>query len=160
MAASLMRPFGAALFMFTLTACTDPVGADIAPNTPVLGIDLGGSGPVTGPAEGHASTPQYQRPMPMAHGAQHGTMQMAHGGHGDAHGTGTINSVDPAQHKINISHAPIPAIGFPAMTMDFAVAPSVNLGALKPGMRVDFTIEQGAGSMYQIQSVSPAGGKP
>ena len=45
------------------------------------------------------------------------------------------------------------------MTMDFAVAPSVNLNALKPGMRVDFTVEQGASGMYEIQAVTPAGGR-
>lgn len=149
MTAVLMRPFEVALLMLSLTACTDPVNAEIAPSTPVLGTDLGGSGPVTGHAEGHARSTQH-----------HGAMQITHGGHSDAHGVGTINSVDPAQHKMNISHGPIPAIGFPAMTMDFAVAPAVNLSALKPGMRVDFTVEQGTGGMYEIQSVSPAGGHP
>jgi Cu(I)/Ag(I) efflux system protein CusF len=49
-------------------------------------------------------------------------MQMAHAGHNDAHGTGTVNSVDPAQHKVNLSHNPIPEIGWPAMTMEFPVA--------------------------------------
>ena len=56
-------------------------------------------------------------------------MQMAHAGHNDAHGTGTVNSVDPAQHKVNLSHNPIPEIGWPAMTMDFPVAASVDLKA-------------------------------
>jgi Cu/Ag efflux protein CusF len=32
--------------------------------------------------------------------------QMAHAGDDDAHGTGTVNSVDPAQHKVNLSHNP------------------------------------------------------
>jgi len=36
---------------------------------------------------------------------------MAHASQNDAHGTGTVNSVDPAQHKINLSHQPIPEIG-------------------------------------------------
>ena len=38
---------------------------------------------------------------------------MAHAGHNDAHGTGTINAVDPAQHKVTLSHNPIPEIGWP-----------------------------------------------
>jgi Cu/Ag efflux protein CusF len=84
-------------------------------------------------------------------------MQMAHMGRNDAHGTGTVNSVDPAQHKVNMSHNPIPEIGFPAMTMDFPVAASVDLSAIKPGMRVHFTIEQGRGGMYEIRSAAPAG---
>ena len=49
-------------------------------------------------------------------------------------------------------------IGFPAMTMDFEVAPSVDLQSVKPGTRVNFTIEHGHGGMYVIQSITPAGG--
>lgn len=149
MTAIFESPFGAALLLLSLAACTNPVNAEIAPSTPVLGTDLGGSGPVTGLAEGHASATRH-----------HGGAQMVHGGHNDAHGVGTINSVDAAHHKLNISHGPIPAIGFPAMTVDFAVAPAVDLGALKPGMRVNFTVEQGTGGTYEIQSVSPTGSRP
>jgi Cu/Ag efflux protein CusF len=52
---------------------------------------------------------------------------MAHSGHAHAQGAGTVNSVDAAAHTINVSHGSIPTIGRPAMTMDFAVAPSVDL---------------------------------
>jgi cold shock CspA family protein len=38
------------------------------------------------------------------------------------------------------------------------VAPAVDLRMLKPGTRVDFTIEQGDGGNYVIRSVKPAGG--
>jgi Cu/Ag efflux protein CusF len=79
-----------------------------------------------------------------------------HDGRQDAHATGTVNTVDPAQRKLNISHNPIPEIGWPAMTMDFAVAPTVDLRSIKPGTRVDFTMEQGAEGMYVIQSIAPA----
>ena len=83
---------------------------------------------------------------------------MAHAGHNDAHGTGTVNSVDLTQHKVNLSHNPIPEIGWPAMTMDFAVKLAVDLSAIKPGSRVNFTIEKGQGGMYEIQTITPAGG--
>jgi Cu/Ag efflux protein CusF len=85
-------------------------------------------------------------------------MQMAHAGHNDAHGTGMVNSIDPAQHKVNLSHSPIPEIGWPAMTMDFPVAASVDLKTIKPGTRVNFTIEQDQGGMYEIKAITPAGG--
>jgi Cu(I)/Ag(I) efflux system protein CusF len=85
-------------------------------------------------------------------------MQMAHSGHGHAQATGTVNSVDAAAHKLNISRGPIPTIGWPAMTMDFAVAPSVDLRALQPSTQISFTIEQGDDGMYVIQSITPAGG--
>jgi Cu(I)/Ag(I) efflux system protein CusF len=87
-----------------------------------------------------------------------GATQMAHAGHNDAHGTGTVNSVDPAQHKLNLSHQPIPEIGWPAMTMEFPVAPAVDLKAIKPGTRVNFTIEQQPGGMYESKAIVPAGG--
>jgi Cu/Ag efflux protein CusF len=76
---------------------------------------------------------------------------MAHAGRDDAHATGTVNSVDPAQRKVNLSHNPIPEIGWPAMTMDFPVGPSVDLSGLKPGTRVNFTIERGDGGMERPQ---------
>ena len=85
-------------------------------------------------------------------------MQTAHEGRNDAHVTGAVNSVDPAQHKINLSHNPIPEIGWPAMTMEFPVAASIDLTAIKPGTRVNFTIEQGQGGMYEIKAMTPAGG--
>jgi Cu(I)/Ag(I) efflux system periplasmic protein CusF len=99
--------------------------------------------------EGHAAP--TQRPA---------GMQMTHEGHNDAHGTGTVQAVDAALHKLTINHNPISSIGRPAMVMEFAAAPSVDLSSIKPGARVNFTIQQGAGGMYEVQSLSPAGGAP
>ena len=157
MIAPLYRPFLMSLVPLGLIACASspPTVAEQNASVP-LGIDLGGSGPVI-------ATAQSQRPaeaMPVSdqvprHG---GEMQMAHAGQNDAHGTGTVNSVDPAQHKINLSHQPIPEIGWPAMTMEFPVAPSIDLKSVKPGARVNFTIEQGQGGMYEIRAIAPAGG--
>jgi Cu(I)/Ag(I) efflux system periplasmic protein CusF len=107
-----------------------------------------------------------QRKMASAHGSmpgmRHGSgkqgMQMAHSGHAHAQGIGTVNSVDAAEHKVNVSHGPISSIGLPAMTMDFAVAPSVDLRAMQPGSRINFTIEQDQGGSYVIQSITPTEG--
>ena len=74
-------------------------------------------------------------------------------------GTGTVNSVDAAGHKVNLNHNAIPAIGWPAMTMDFAVAHAVDLRSLKPGTRVTFTMHRGGDGMYVIQSITAAGGQ-
>lgn len=87
-----------------------------------------------------------------------GGTQVAHSGHAHAQGTGTVNSIDAAGHKINVSHAPISAIGLPAMTMDFGVVSSVDLQGIQPGSRINFTIEQDQGGSYVIQSITPAGG--
>jgi Cu(I)/Ag(I) efflux system protein CusF len=58
---------------------------------------------------------------------------------------GTLNSVDTAAGTVNISHNPVPAAGWPAMTMSFKVAEPGELASLTPGERVDihFKIESG-----------------
>ncbi|MBL6614911.1 MAG: copper-binding protein [Reyranella sp.] len=89
--------------------------------------------------------------------AQAPAPQVAQAAH--VQGTGTVKSIDAAGHKVNLAHNPIPAIGWPAMTMDFAVAPSVDLKALKLGARVTFTMQRGGDGMYVIQSIAPAGGQ-
>jgi Cu/Ag efflux protein CusF len=86
-------------------------------------------------------------------------IQLAHEGHDDAHAVGVVNSVDAPQHKINITHEPIPSIGWPSMTMDFDVAPSVDLSKLRKGNRVNFTMEKGKSGMYEIQAIEPAAAK-
>jgi Cu/Ag efflux protein CusF len=142
------RPLAIGLLPIALVACMSSGPTIAEESAPVrLGIDLGGSGPVLVATGHHPAAAQNS-----------GEMQMAHEGHNDAHGTGTINSVDPAQHKVNLSHSPISEIGWPAMTMDFPVAPSVDLRVLKPGTRVNFTIERGEGGMYEIRAIAPAGG--
>jgi Cu/Ag efflux protein CusF len=160
MIVALYRPLMIGLLPIALIACISsvPTVAEEGAAVP-LGVDLGGSGPV-------AASPQLPAPTRIALAAERGAShpqqssegQMAHAGHNDAHGTGTVNSVDPAQHKVNLSHNPIPEIGWPAMTMDFPVAASVDLKALKPGTRVNFTIEPGQGGMYEIKAIIPAGG--
>ena len=72
--------------------------------------------------------------------AASGAMQMAHAGHTHAQGSGTVNSVDASGHKVNLTHSPIAALGWPGMTMDFEVAPAVDLRTLQPGARVDLCV--------------------
>ena len=69
--------------------------------------------------------------------------------------TGTVEAVDAQQRKIKLNHEPIPAISWPAMSMEFAAAPSVDLSKVKPGNKVKFTLT-GAGGTYTVQSLSPA----
>ena len=157
MIARLYRPLVTGLLPIALIACINSPPTSAESNAAVpLGIDLGGSGPVT------ASPPLRSAAYathPESTSSEHsGGMQMAHAGHNDAHGTGTVNAVDPAQHKLNISHQPIPEIGWPAMTMEFPVAPAVDLKAIKSGTRVNFTIEQRPGGMYEIKAIAPTGG--
>ncbi|HYG84796.1 MAG TPA: copper-binding protein [Azospirillum sp.] len=70
--------------------------------------------------------------------------------------TGKVNSVDAKTRVLNLTHGPIPALSWPAMTMDFGVAPSVDLSAVKPGDTVAFTVGKDAKGMYLIDSVQAA----
>jgi Cu/Ag efflux protein CusF len=156
MIASLTRLLLMGLLPVALTACVNPGLASAEQDAAVpLGIELGPSGPAA-QAPAPARTALWERRASSPQDAPE--MQMAHAGHNDAHGTGTVNSVDPAAQKLNLSHGPIPEIGWPGMTMDFPVAPSVDLKAIKPGSRVNFTIQQQPGGTYEIQAVTPAGG--
>ncbi len=71
-----------------------------------------------------------------------------------ANGTGTITAMDAASHKVTLDHGPIPAINWPPMKMEFAVASSVDLAKLKTGDKVNFTLS-GSGNTYTVQSISP-----
>jgi len=83
-------------------------------------------------------------------------VQLVHQGHDHVHAIGTVNSIDAAGRKVTLSHGPIPQVGWPAMTMDFAVAPGVDLKAITPGMRVAFTLEKGENGLFQVESLTPA----
>jgi Cu(I)/Ag(I) efflux system membrane fusion protein len=72
--------------------------------------------------------------------------------------TGEVKSVDASAHKLTLTHEPIPALGWPAMTMDFIAAKEVALAALKPGMRVKFTLRKQDPVTYEITSLQQAGG--
>ncbi|MSP49016.1 MAG: copper-binding protein [Alphaproteobacteria bacterium] len=69
--------------------------------------------------------------------------------------TGTVRKVDAEKRIVNLSHGPIPAVRWPAMTMDFAVAPGVDLTGVRPGQTVDFTLAPGPGKDYVIMQVKP-----
>ena len=43
------------------------------------------------------------------------------------------------------------------MTMEFPVAPPIDLTMIRPGTRVNLTIEQQPGGMYEIRAITPAG---
>ena len=75
---------------------------------------------------------------------------------GDAAATGKINAIDVASRTLNLTHGPIDALGWPGMTMDFAVLPSIDLGALKAGETINFTVAQTPEGTYAVDSVTPA----
>ena len=66
---------------------------------------------------------------------------------------GIINNV--ASGKLNITHEPIAAIGWPKMKMDFNVAKSVDLSLVKPGARIHFSLEKTGKHQYVITGIHP-----
>jgi len=71
-----------------------------------------------------------------------------------ASATGTVTAVNAARRKVTLDHGPIAEIKWPAMKMEFATAPSVELSKVKVGDKVHFTLS-GSGSSYTVQSISP-----
>ena len=89
-----------------------------------------------------------------------GGMEMKASG-ATAEGIGTVNAIDAEAATVNLSHEPIPAIGWPAMRMDFAVGPDVALEGVETGEQVVFTLEK-TGDNYTITDIEPkaeAGGQ-
>jgi Cu/Ag efflux protein CusF len=80
---------------------------------------------------------------------------MSSKGAATASGIGTITALNASNHKVTIDHGPIPAIKWPAMKMEFPVAPSVDLSKLKAGDRVTFTLS-GSNNSYTVQSIGVA----
>jgi Cu(I)/Ag(I) efflux system membrane fusion protein len=70
-------------------------------------------------------------------------------------GQGTLNEIDPSEHTVNISHGPMPALSWPAMTMDFTVAQEIDLAGFKPGQKVRFGLVR-TDSGFVITELSPA----
>jgi len=74
----------------------------------------------------------------------------------DATGTGVIHAVTP-DGKLNISHDPIPALGWPAMTMDLDVT-GVDPGTVPLDTPVTFDLATGEGGMFAIVAIRSEAG--
>ncbi|RAI02517.1 cation transporter [Acuticoccus sediminis] len=84
--------------------------------------------------------------------------QMNHGSHAGmadgVHATAKLNSVGDG--SVNVSHDPIPAIGWPAMTMDMPLLGDVDTSGVAPGDSVTIMLEKGDDGMYGITAIEPA----
>ena len=70
-----------------------------------------------------------------------------------ANGEGVIHTVDLEERVVNLTHGPIPSLGWPAMTMDLPVAEGVDLSRVQPGDKVRFRVVLGADQVYRITTV-------
>lgn len=95
--------------------------------------------------------------LPTIHARAQGMSNMqsmpASKGAASANGTGTVVAVNTSARKVTLNHGPLPAINWPAMKMEFAVSPSVDLSKVKPGDKVTFTLT-GSKNSYTVQSMA------
>ena len=70
--------------------------------------------------------------------------------------TGVVQQIRPEQGKIKISHEPIAALGWPAMTMTFRVKDKSVLEGIAAGDKVNFELGKDADGLVitRIEKVS------
>ncbi|WP_120499108.1 copper-binding protein [Roseovarius sp. EL26] len=78
------------------------------------------------------------------HGAKHDGVQTE----------AIINSI--VGNTVNLSHGPIPEIGWPAMTMDLQLIEGAEVGGVEESQGALITLEKGEDGMYAIRSLKPA----
>ncbi len=74
----------------------------------------------------------------------------------EASGVGVVNIIDVDQKKINVTHEPMPSLNWPKMTMELPVTKRVDLGGVKVGDKVDFTLKLGRDKQYRVIDIAPA----
>ena len=75
-------------------------------------------------------------------------------------GSGIVEAVDSPGRRIRISHGPIEALGWTAMTMEFDVLPGANLDSITIGQSVHFSLSHSKVGDYVISNIhqpEPAG---
>ncbi|HJV24960.1 MAG TPA: efflux RND transporter periplasmic adaptor subunit [Aromatoleum sp.] len=73
-------------------------------------------------------------------------------------GEGTIDSIDLSSNTVSIAHQAIPALQWPAMTMDFSLAAADTAKGIAPGQSIHFEFEQRVPGEFTITRIEPAAG--
>lgn len=91
----------------------------------------------------------------MSHDMGHSHMPMSgEQMEGAVHAKAKINAI--GDDTANVSHEPIPAIGWPAMTMDLPLSDDVQMmGDVEPGDDVTLMLIQGDDGLYAIGAIMP-----
>lgn len=91
----------------------------------------------------------------MNHGMDHSNMPMSSEQmEGAVHAKAVVNSIGDG--TANVSHDPIPEIGWPAMTMDLPVLENAEMmGEISAGDEVTLMLVKGSDGMYAIGAMMP-----
>jgi len=71
-----------------------------------------------------------------------------------AMGMGVVNDIFADERRLNISHEPIEALGWPEMTMDFSLNDNASLDGITAGMKIHFMLVKDDQGNYTIDSIS------
>lgn len=71
-------------------------------------------------------------------------------------GKGVVKKIDVAAGVVKLAHEPIPAIKWPAMTMDIKAQDAKLLTGIKPEQKVNFFLVKGADGQYVISRIEAA----
>jgi Cu(I)/Ag(I) efflux system membrane fusion protein len=72
--------------------------------------------------------------------------------------SGRVDAVDKNRERIRVSHGPIDELGWPSMTMEFRVLPGVDLGRVRVGQEIRFTLKQQHAGEYVIETMRTESG--
>lgn len=67
----------------------------------------------------------------------------------------TLNSVDIENRKANFKHAAIKNIGMMAMTMDFTIAPYVDMSSMVEGSDVQIIVQMPSEGVFEVTHIRP-----
>jgi len=70
---------------------------------------------------------------------------------------GTLDAIDTAAGSVTVSHEPIPALKWPAMTMDFNLGSPEVVKGVAPGTAIRFEFEERGPGEFAITRIEPAG---
>ena len=90
------------------------------------------------------------------HAGHAGHKMSAPEGTNEASVAAVINSIDADGGKVNVTHEPVPALGWPKMTMDLPVTRRVDLGTVKTGSNVMIKLKKGRDKQFRVIAIDPA----
>lgn len=79
------------------------------------------------------AAPAFAQSMPGMPGMDHGAVKTGKG-------VGVVTALDVKAARVTIKHGPIPAVGWPAMTMTFNASPPALLKGVRVGETVAFDV--------------------